>query len=133
MQAPCRYRGRAEGLAWTIRAATERSAGHAAPRLRQNGSLLEIDGSQQSGSGTIVRFAVADTGTAFNSALVDAIPDYTTYVSGSLRLNGNPLSDAVDADVGEFNDTVSPNIVVRLGDLTQADGVQTIRFQVSVD
>jgi len=63
----------------------------------------------------------------------DPVPDYTTYVPGSLVLNGVAQSDAADADAGELDVSARPTIVVRLGDLTLADGTQTIVFQVSID
>lgn len=41
--------------------------------------------------------------------------------------------DAIDADAGEFDTSGAATVVVRLGDLTQADGIQTIVFQVTID
>ncbi|MEM9401809.1 MAG: hypothetical protein AAGA44_04865 [Pseudomonadota bacterium] len=72
-------------------------------------------------------------GTADGSVVRDAIPAFTTYVSNSLQLNTGALSDAVDADEGELDTSGSPTIVVRLGDLTATDGIQTIEFQVVID
>ncbi|MEM8683468.1 MAG: hypothetical protein AAGF72_08565 [Pseudomonadota bacterium] len=72
-------------------------------------------------------------GTATGSIVRDAIPAFTTYVSNSLLLNTGALSDAVDADEGELDTSGAPTIVVRLGDLTSTDGVQTIEFQVVID
>jgi uncharacterized repeat protein (TIGR01451 family) len=72
------------------------------------------------------------TGTAQGAAFTDAIPSNTTYVAGSLRLNGNALSDATDVDAGRF--IASPaGVVVTLGDLTSASGPQTIQFAVTID
>ena len=76
---------------------------------------------------------VTSTGTATASALSDAIPTYTTFVPASIRLNALALSDAIDADAGEYNTSGAPTVVVRLGDLTLTDGVQTIVFQVTID
>ena len=72
-------------------------------------------------------------GTATGSVVRDAIPTFTTYVSNSLQLNSGALTDAVDADAGELDTSGAPTIVVRLGDLTDTDGVQTIEFQVVID
>ena len=36
-------------------------------------------------------------------------------------------------DAGELDTTGAPTVVVRLGDLTQADGIQTVEFQVTID
>lgn len=73
------------------------------------------------------------TGSATNAVVDDAVPANTTYVPGSLRLNAAPLSDATDADAGEFIGGASPAIRVRLGNLTAAAGNQTIVFQVTIN
>ena len=76
---------------------------------------------------------VTTAATATASVLRDAIPTYTSYVPNSITLNATGLSDAIDADAGEFDSTGTPTVIVRLGDLTQADGVQTVEFQVTID
>ncbi len=76
---------------------------------------------------------VVSAGTAANSVVQDAVPALTSYVPNSITLNGSPMSDAVDADAGELDTTVVPTVVVRLGDLTQASGPQTVVFQVTID
>jgi len=76
---------------------------------------------------------VVSAGVATASALRDAIPIFTTFVPASITLNGGALTDAVDVDAGELDISGPATVVVRLGDLTQADGVQTIVFQVSID
>ena len=47
--------------------------------------------------------------------------------------NAAAVSDATDADAGEFDSSGVPTVVVRFGDLTQADGLQTVEFQVTID
>lgn len=76
---------------------------------------------------------VTNTGTATASVINDSIPMFTTYVPGSITLNAAVISDASDADAGEFDISGAPMIVVRLGDLTQADGIQTVVFEVTID
>jgi uncharacterized repeat protein (TIGR01451 family) len=76
---------------------------------------------------------VVGTGTATASAVRDLIPTYTTYVPASITLNAAPLTDAIDADAGEFDTSGAPTIVVRLGDLTAVAGIQTVVFQVTID
>jgi len=73
------------------------------------------------------------TATATNSAFGDPIPPNTTYVPGTITLNGGPLTDAADADAGEFITAPAPEIAVVLGDLTGASGAQTINFSVTID
>lgn len=76
---------------------------------------------------------VAGSGTATASLLNDPIPAFSSFVPGSITLNGAPLTDAVGDDAGEFDTSVVPAIVVRLGDLALADGTQTVVFQVTID
>lgn len=77
--------------------------------------------------------AVNSIGTATASTVRDAIPVFTTYVPNSITLNGTALSDVADTDEGEFDTSGTPSVVVRLGDLTQALGAQTVEFQVVID
>lgn len=79
-----------------------------------------------------ISVAISGSGVANDSAVRDAIPTYSTYVPNSILLNGTPISDATDGDAGEF-DAATPTVVVRLGDLTQADGIQTVVFQATID
>lgn len=76
---------------------------------------------------------VSNSGTATNSIVNDPVPANTTYVPSSISLNGAPLTDATDGDSGEHDTGGTPSVIVRLGDLTQADGVQTVSFQVTID
>lgn len=76
---------------------------------------------------------VTSAGTANASVFVDAIPAFTTFVADSIFLNGNNLTDGIDADVGELDTSGAPTVIVRLGDLTLADGIQTVEFQVTID
>lgn len=76
---------------------------------------------------------VTSTGTATATVLSDPIPTYTTYLANSMTLNAAGLSDAADADAGELDTGGAPTVVVRLGDLTLGDGIQTIVFQVTID
>ena len=76
---------------------------------------------------------VASVGVATASVLRDPIPNFSTFVPGSITLNGAPITDATDADAGEFDTSVVPTVVVRLGDLTLADGIQTVVFEVTID
>lgn len=76
---------------------------------------------------------VINSGTATQSVLRDPIPTYSTFVPGSILLNGVPITDAIDADAGEYDTSSQPAVVVRLGDLVLADGIQTVVFQVTID
>ena len=76
---------------------------------------------------------VSNSGTATAAVISDPIPTWSTFVPGSITLNGNTISDATDGDSGEYDITAAPTVVVRLGDLAQADGVQNVVFQVTID
>ena len=80
-----------------------------------------------------VTVEVTSTGTATASTLRDPIPQFTTFVPGSITLNSNAISDAADTDEGEFDTSGAPTVIVRLGDLTLADGQQTVTFDVTID
>jgi uncharacterized repeat protein (TIGR01451 family) len=71
------------------------------------------------------------TGTITGAQIDDLIPNFTTYVPNSMHLDGNPtaLTDAADADEGEFTGT---GIVVTLGSVT-APATHTVDFQVQID
>jgi uncharacterized repeat protein (TIGR01451 family) len=72
------------------------------------------------------------SGTALGAGFSDAIPANTTYVAGSLRLNGAALTDAADGDAGAFTGAPA-GVAVSLGDLAAAAGPQTIVFSVTID
>ena len=55
----------------------------------------------------------------------------TTYVAGSLRLDGIALSDPTDGDAGAF-DPNSRTVSVALGDAAAA-AIRTVSFQVRIN
>jgi hypothetical protein len=50
-----------------------------------------------------------------------------------LQLNGVALTDAADGDAGQFVTAPGTQVRVTLGDMTQASGVQTIDFAVTIN
>jgi uncharacterized repeat protein (TIGR01451 family) len=80
-----------------------------------------------------ITIEVTNDGTATAASFRDPVPTGTTYVPNSILFNTGAITDAVDGDVGELDSTAAPTVVVRLGDLAQADGVQTVEFQVTID
>jgi uncharacterized repeat protein (TIGR01451 family) len=80
-----------------------------------------------------VTVEVLNGATATASAFSDAIPALTTFVANSILLNGGNLTDVIDVDAGELDTSGPATVVVRLGDLTLLDGIQTIEFQVTID
>jgi uncharacterized repeat protein (TIGR01451 family) len=79
--------------------------------------------------------AVGTTGSGAATAAVfsDNIPVNTTFVPGTLRLNGATLTDGADVDAGDFSTTPAAHVRVTLGNLTQASGSQTIEFAVTIN
>jgi uncharacterized repeat protein (TIGR01451 family) len=73
------------------------------------------------------------SGTATATGFSDLIPANTTYVAGSLELNGAALSDTADTDAGTFVSAPAPQVRVTLGDLSGASGPQTIEFAVTIN
>jgi uncharacterized repeat protein (TIGR01451 family) len=73
------------------------------------------------------------SGTATAAVFSDEIPANTTYVPGTLSLNSTALSDAADADAGEFNSAAPARVRVTLGDLTSTTGPQTVTFAVTIN
>ncbi len=79
-----------------------------------------------------IHVSAVGQGVAAAAAFHDAIPEHATYVAGSLALNGAALSDAADADGGEYVAATSELVVV-LGDLAPAAGSQEVQFAVTID
>jgi uncharacterized repeat protein (TIGR01451 family) len=74
------------------------------------------------------------TGTATNVVFTDNIPANTTYVAGTLALNGTPVSDAVGLpDDGDYVATPTARVRVPLGSLDSAAGTKTITFSVTIN
>jgi uncharacterized repeat protein (TIGR01451 family) len=80
-----------------------------------------------------VTVEVTSAGTATNALFSDPVPEFTTYSAETIELNGGPLTDAADGDAGELDTSGVPTVVIRLGDLTQADGPQVLQFRVTID
>jgi len=103
----------------------------------KNVAIADPFGGMQPTVGAILTYTIAvqvlNGGVATGSVFSDPVPLYTTFVANSIVLNGGSLTDAIDIDAGELDTSGAPAVVVRLGDLTLADGIQTIEFQVTID
>jgi uncharacterized repeat protein (TIGR01451 family) len=81
-----------------------------------------------------IAVSATGSGTATNVVFTDNIPANTTYVAGSLALNGVPVTDAVDLpDDGDFVATPIARVRVPLGSLNTAAGTKTITFTVTIN
>jgi len=100
-------------------------------------SIVDQFGGQRPLPGARINYQIVVThsgsGTATASGFSDLIPANTTYVTGSLQLNGAALSDPADGDAGTFVSAPAPEVRVTLGDLSGASGPQTIQFAVTIN
>lgn len=118
-------------------AAGEYIVGDAQLSLVKSALVVDPSGGVRPQSGARIDYQVvvnvSGSGTARAVDFDDAIPANTTYLPGSLRLNGAALSDASDGDGGEFQSGATPRVRVALGDLTQASGPRTVAFAVTIN
>ena len=76
-----------------------------------------------------IRAEVKGSGSVSDLVVTDAAPADTTYVAGSLKLDGATLTDAADADAGRSN---TSGISVDLGTVSGGSS-RTVTFQVTID
>lgn len=105
--------------------------------LVKSATIADPAGGTRAVPGALINYQilvnVSGSGTARAFNIDDAIPANTTYLAGSLRLDGNALTDAADADFGEFQAGTAPRVRIALGDLTQASGAHTVAFTVTIN
>ena len=89
---------------------------------------------------TIEVEVTSGTGTADNVVFTDPLPTNTTFTAGTdlFQLDSGsglaaltPAADALDG--GDVGGTTAGEVTVDLGSLSQADGIQTIIFSVSIN
>jgi len=76
-----------------------------------------------------IRAEVRGSGSVSDLVVTDAAPADTTYVAGSLKLDGVTLTDAADADAGRSS---TSGISVDLGTVSGGSS-HTVTFQVIID
>jgi uncharacterized repeat protein (TIGR01451 family) len=109
-------------------------AGISSVELVKAVSLNDPFGGTSAVPGTIASFTltatVSGSGSVTGLVVTDPIPEGTTYVPGTLALDGTALTDAADGDAGMLSD--AEGIRVELGDVA-AGNTHAITFDVSVD
>jgi uncharacterized repeat protein (TIGR01451 family) len=84
--------------------------------------------------GDVVTYTITYTaigaGTATALQIADVVPLGASYVPGTLRFRGAPVTDAADADAGAF-DAANNAVVVRAGDVAAGQS-GTVSFQTRV-
>lgn len=101
--------------------------------IAKSSSIADAFGGTGAVPGSTITYTLVATtlgsGSLPNLVVSDAVPAGTTYVAGSLTLGGSALTDASDADAGEFS---SNSVRVALG--TVAGGqTRTITFRVTIN
>lgn len=105
--------------------------------LVKSASVIDPSGGAMPVRGAAVTYSIAvnptGEGTTDNVVVSDAIPANTTYVPGTLTLNGAPITDAADTDAGDMGGTAPGRITVVLGDLATGEPGPIIAFTVTID
>lgn len=88
--------------------------------------------------GAIMEYTITVTNSSPTTAataatLADSIPANTTYVAGSMKLNGTTLTDAADADGGTTTGSPVTSVSVTAGTIAASGGVATVKFRVTVN
>ncbi|HEV8304190.1 MAG TPA: hypothetical protein VGQ25_04475 [Gemmatimonadales bacterium] len=79
-----------------------------------------------------ITYAAAGSGTDSSVTLADSVPAGASYVAGSMRWNGAPLTDATGDDAGSFAAAGNGVVVVTVGAVAGGTG-GTVTFQTTVD
>ena len=104
-----------------------------APQLDLFKSGVDLNGAQLDvGDEVLYTVSIANSGddSAVNSVVTDAVPDGSTYVPGSLRINGTAVTDVAADDAGELL-TGPARVVARLGTMP-IGGSAEVSFRVTV-
>ena len=100
--------------------------------LVKSATVLDPFGGTTSVPGSIITYTlvatVSGTGTLSNVVISDPIPASSQFVAASMTLQAAALTDAVDADQGNFNGT---RISVALGNVPSGQ-TRTVTFKVRV-
>jgi len=104
-----------------------------APNVSAVKSVLPA-GPQPPGTVLTYSIVVTNNGTSDANAVVltDLIPANTTYVAGSMTLNGAGKTDVALDDEGDFNVTTAGGITMSIGVLAPS-AAATVTFQVTID
>jgi len=96
----------------------------------------DVDNDGRTNPGDTVEYVidVVNTGTApaQDVLFIDAIPEHTTFVPGSMTLNGAPLTDIADADAADYNVANPGAITVNVGTISSEQGQNAVSFAFRV-
>jgi uncharacterized repeat protein (TIGR01451 family) len=101
--------------------------------LAKSATVLDPFGGTKSVPGSIITYTlvatVSGTGTLANLAVGDPVPAATTYVPASITAQGAGVTDATDADSGEF---AANRVSVRFGAVAGGQ-TRTVTFKVKIN
>ncbi len=87
--------------------------------------------------GTVLTYTIVmsnnGSATANNVVMTDPIPPNTTYVAGSITVDGAARTDAADADSADYNVTNAGQVTVNVGALAAGGASSTVTFSVRID
>jgi uncharacterized repeat protein (TIGR01451 family) len=100
--------------------------------------VTDQSGGHISASGSEIAYqlvlSASGSATGRNLKVVDPIPDHTSYVAGTLTLDGTPLGDGnTDRDPGDYNLSTPNAITVRLGSMAGSAAPRVISFRVRIN
>ncbi len=105
----------------------------AVPQLAKAQQIVDAQGGNSALPGAIITYTLtasyAGSVPTSGGLVEDPIPAGTSYVAGSLKLNGASLTDAADGDAGEAG---AAGVRVAVGALSARSGA-VISFQVRVN
>ena len=105
--------------------------------IAKSAVVLDLGGGSTPAPGSTITYTLLVTpngvGAITNLVITDLLPPFTTYVAGTLTLNGGPLTDAADADAGDVGGTTPNQVTVALGNVAGGSLPQTITFAVTID
>jgi uncharacterized repeat protein (TIGR01451 family) len=105
--------------------------------IAKSAVVVDIGGGNTPAPGSTITYTLLVTpngvGAIANLVVTDLLPPFTTYVAGSLMLNGGALTDAADADAGDVGGTTPNQVTVALGNVAGGSLPQTITFAVTID
>lgn len=77
--------------------------------------------------------SISGTDTATALVVSDPIPENTTYIAGSLTLDGVSLTDEADGDSGDYGQSTAGEITVNIGDMAPPSPDKVITFRVRIN
>lgn len=102
--------------------------------LVKSSTVLDPFGGSEPVPGAVITYTLTFNATGAGSIttakITDAIPALTTYVPGSMTLDGTSLTDTPDSDAGQF--TTGTGIAVTLGTVT-APATHAVTFKVKIN